>query len=366
MRRIRLWWQQPDHYEWLSGYLAARGLTAITRYVLAAILSILAVATLLMLLSPSGPREATPRAVSLTVTACFFAISTGYLVRWPSRVLSQVYSIAGTVAIAASCLVDSDPRAGMLGCAAFIGLTGFIGFFHSARDLALTLSISLATAAVCAIRVAAEGDPALAVSRLIVMTGGILAVPFCGQVLVHWLSVDALKSSTDALTSLRNRRGFYRAAQDLLAAATPGPDRCFTVVMVDLDGFKRVNDTYGHAVGDQILIAVAESLHRASHDDAVLARVGGEEFLVAEIATLPASAHTAERVRAAIAATSWRVTASLGETSIALAEMSEHTREVIDGLIVAADAAMYEAKRAGGNQIRHAFPDQPAPMSERT
>ena len=354
MRQIRLWWRQPDHYDWLSDYLATRGLTTITRCVLAAILSLLAVATLLMLLSPSGPRDTVQQVVSLAVVAGFLTIAAGYVLRWPGRVVSQVYSIAGTAGIAAACLVDSDPRAGMLGCAAFVGLTGFIGFFHSARDLAVALTLSLATAAVCAARVAAEGDPALAVSRLMVMGGGILAVPFCGQVLVHWLSVDALKSSTDALTGLRNRRGFYRSAQHLLAGAAAGPERCFTVVMVDLDGFKGVNDAYGHAVGDQILIAVAESLRRASAGDAVLARVGGEEFVVAEVGTLPEANVTAERVRAAIAATSWQVTASLGVSSIALTELREFTREMIDGLMVAADTAMYEAKRAGGNQIRHA------------
>lgn len=362
MRRIRLWWQQPDHYDWLSDYLASRGLTTITRYVLAAILTILAAATLLMVLSPSGPRDTATRWVSFAVVAGFLTISAGYVARWPNRVLSRVYSLVGTAGIAASCLVDSDPRAGMLGCAAFVGLTGFIGFFHSARDLALALTISLGTAVVCALRVAAEGDPALAASRLMVMTGGILAVPFCGQVLVHWLSVDSRKSSTDALTGLRNRRGFYRAAQQLLGDAAAGPQRCFTVAMVDLDGFKRVNDTYGHAVGDQILIAVADSLRRAGGVDTVLARVGGEEFLVAEITTRPEARATAERVRAAIAATSWRVTASVGVTNIALEDMSEHTRETIDGLVVAADAAMYEAKRAGGNQIRHAD----APMSGMT
>ena len=76
--------------------------------------------------------------------------------------------------------------------------------------------------------------------------------------------------------------------------------------------------------------------------------------MVAEVGTLPEANVTAERVRAAIAATSWRVTASLGVSSIALTELREFTREMIDGLMVAADTAMYEAKRAGGNQIRHA------------
>jgi diguanylate cyclase (GGDEF)-like protein len=107
-------------------------------------------------------------------------------------------------------------------------------------------------------------------------------VPFCIQVLVHWLSVDALRSSTDTLTGLRNRRGFHRATCDLIVGAAGDPKQCFTVVMVDLDAFKAVNDTHGHAVGDEILIAVADRLRKASHDDAVVGRIGGEESLVAE------------------------------------------------------------------------------------
>jgi diguanylate cyclase (GGDEF)-like protein len=279
------------------------------------------------------------------------AIAAGYAWGWPTRRQSQLASVGGTLGIAAACLVDSDPRAGMLGCTAFIGLAGYVGFFHSARYLTLTLSVSLLTAVVCAVRIALAGDPAMGLSKLLVMGGSILAVPFCGQVLVHWLSVDALKSSTDALTGLRNRRGFLRAASDLVTGAAGDPRRAFAVVMIDLDAFKAVNDAYGHAVGDMTLIAVADSLRKASPVDAVVGRVGGEEFLVAAITPRGEAAHTAELLRTAIAETSWNVTASLGVSSIRLIEVAGNTRQLISCLIVAADAAMYEAKRAGGNQI---------------
>ncbi|MBO0676636.1 GGDEF domain-containing protein [Mycolicibacterium sp. S2-37] len=352
MRGIRLWWRQPDHYDWLSGYLAARGLTAVTRYLLAVILFLLAVATLLMRWSPSGPATTAERVTSAAVTAVLVLVAAGYLWRWPDCRRSQLFSVLGTVALAAACLADSDPRAGMLGCAAFIGLAGYVGFFHSAPYLTLTLGISLTTAVVCAVRIALDGDAALAASKLMVMSGGILAVPFCGQVLVNWLSVDALRSSIDALTGLRNRRGFHRAARDLITGAAGDPDHSFTVVMLDLDAFKRANDTYGHAVGDMILIAVADSLRKAAGDVAVVGRIGGEEFVVADITPAGAAAEIAERLRAAVAATSWNITASVGVSTIGLTRVAGVTRELIDGLITAADTAMYEAKRAGGNQIR--------------
>ena len=352
MRRLRLWWAQPDHFDWLSAYLATRGLTAVTRYLLAAILSMLALATLLMMFSPSGPQGSSARVVSVAVIVGLLGIAVGYVWRWPKRRESRLFSVGGVFGIAVACLVDADPRAGMVGCAAFIGLTGYVGFFHCARYLLLTLLVSLVAAIVCAVRLAVAGDPALALSGLLVMGGGILAVPFCGQVLVHWLSVDALKSSTDALTGLHNRRGFHRAASDLIAGAAGDPARCFSVVMVDLDGFKAVNDTYGHAIGDMILIAVADSLRKAAGDGAVVGRLGGEEFVAADITPHGDVADNAERLRTAIAATSWKVTASLGVASVGLMRLGD-TRELISSLIAAADAAMYEAKRAGGNQIRH-------------
>lgn len=353
MRRLGQWWRQPDHYEWLSDYLAVRGLTTPIRCILAGVLSTLALTTLLMMFSASGPRETAPRVVSIAVIAGFLGIAAAYLRRWPDRNESRLLSVAGVVGIALSCLVDSDPRAGLLGCVAFIGLAGYVGFFHCAHYLSLTVVISIATAVVCAARLGANGEPVMAVSQLLLTGSGILVVPFCGQVLVNWLSVDALKSSTDALTGLRNRRGFHRSASDLVANAIGDPERCFIVVMADLDAFKQANDTYGHAAGDMILVEVADSLLRASGASAVVGRIGGEEFLVAEIMPHGEAAATAERLRAAIASTSWNITASLGVSSIGLTCIGVESRELISGLIAAADKAMYEAKRAGGNQIRY-------------
>jgi diguanylate cyclase (GGDEF)-like protein len=135
---------------------------------------------------------------------------------------------------------------------------------------------------------------------------------------------------------------------------------CLSVLMVDLDNFKGINDTYGHATGDRILVAVADNLRRISGDTTLIARVGGEEFLVAETIGTNEALQTAEAMRMAIAATPWGVTASLGVSGIRLS--SEHdtlSRQTIERLVETADAAMYEAKRAGGNQVRHA--DIPVP-----
>jgi diguanylate cyclase (GGDEF)-like protein len=353
MHWIGLWWRQPDHYDWLSDYLGSRGLKPFVRYLLTAIVTNLAAATLLMLISSSGPQTPMRRAVAVVFVVSLAAMAVVWLVSWPTRFQSQVFSITGVVGIAAICMIESDPRSAMLGCAAFGGLAGYVAFFHSARLLVFTLSSALGTALVCAARIAVAGDTSMAAATLMVLSTGILAVPFCGQIFVHWLSVDALKSSTDPLTRLHNRRGFYRSASKLLAAQTR--TLCLSVVLLDLDNFKGINDTRGHATGDRILVAVADTLRGIGGAAPVIARVGGEEFLVADRIGSREALQTAEAMRLAIAATPWGVTASLGVCSIPLSSEHENLdRLIIESLVEAADAAMYEAKRAGGNQVRRA------------
>ena len=350
MHWVGVWWRQPDHYDWLSEYLAGRGLKPFVRYLLVAILTTLAAATSLMLLSRWGPHMPTQRAVSVAVIVSLLAMALVWLLSWPTRFQSELCSVLGAVGIAAICVIEGDPGTGMLGCAAFGGLASYVAFFHSARHLVFTLGIALGTAVVCAARIAAADDAAMALAELLLLGAGILAVPFCGQVLVHWLSLDSLKSSTDPLTGLRNRRGFYRSACKLLTAERRAQD--LSVLMVDLDGFKRINDTYGHAAGDRILVAVADSLRRIGGAATVIARVGGEEFLVAQTTGTPEALQTAEAMRLAIAATPWGVTASVGVSSIRVSSGNEDLdRQVIEGLVESADTAMYEAKRAGGNQV---------------
>ena len=109
------------------------------------------------------------------------------------------------------------------------------------------------------------------------------------------------RASTDALTGLPNRRYFDEFCG--LLAQRRRADDAVGVVMVDIDHFKALNDTYGHPVGDQVLKAVAEALARAVRDEDVPARYGGEEFAVLLRNPSPAVAlEVGERIRAAVAA----------------------------------------------------------------
>src|SRR5579875_1967773 len=101
MHWITTWWRQPDHYEWLSDYLAARRLKPFVRYLLVTILATLAVATTLMLFSAGGPQTVARRAVAVAFIVCMAGIAMVWLLRWPTRTQSRVFALAGSLGIAA-------------------------------------------------------------------------------------------------------------------------------------------------------------------------------------------------------------------------------------------------------------------------
>jgi diguanylate cyclase len=158
------------------------------------------------------------------------------------------------------------------------------------------------------------------------------------------------RASTDALTGLPNRRYFDEYCA-LLSRRRRADDRV-GVLMIDIDRFKVLNDTRGHAAGDQVLRAVAGVIARAVREDDVPARYGGEEFAVLLRNPSPEVAvDVAERVRSAVAELDLRgfgvpnVSVSVG---VAVAVRPE---ESIDALVAEADAALYRAKREGRDRV---------------
>jgi diguanylate cyclase (GGDEF)-like protein len=157
------------------------------------------------------------------------------------------------------------------------------------------------------------------------------------------------QARTDGLTGLLNHRACHeRLGEEIERAAAL--ERPLSVVVLDLDHFKTVNDAYGHAEGDKVLIAVAEKLRSAVRDDDIVARLGGEEFalILPGVEGAPA-AEAAERARAAIA----EVVVGVGALSCSAGVASFPGDERDAGrLLELADGALYWAKRSGRDQSR--------------
>lgn len=355
MDGIRRWWDQPDHFRWLSGYLAYRNLRGFTRKMMGSIVVVLGAVPLLLMFSRAGATTSAGRAVSATVVISCAVMATAWFTRWPNRCQSVAFCTVSGLCITAACLVLPDPLTGLIGCIAFAALAGYVGFFHSGRHLAAVLALAAVVAVDSAVEIALAGDVFLAVGATLAVAVGVLAVPFSAQVLVHLLGNDALQSHSDPLTGLRNRRGFYRSVREMITTAADDGLPYLTVLMVDLDRFKAINDTRGHAVGDQLLVDVGACLRTATGGHAVVARVGGEEFLVAEaVAHDGGNDELAERLRLAVADLPWSVTASVGVACAVVGGTDGATRSIVEDIVAAADAAMYAAKRDGGNRYHRA------------
>jgi diguanylate cyclase (GGDEF)-like protein len=159
---------------------------------------------------------------------------------------------------------------------------------------------------------------------------------------------------TDALTGLDNHRHFM---EELTSEANRAvhSDAPLSVMILDLDEFKRINDTYGHLVGDQVLLTTADIIKRHLHSSDIIARYGGDEFCVALTnTTVPKARDIATKIRKEIAdyvfsadgTEKFQVTCSIGLTQFH--KSMESTLEVLK----LADQALYKAKKAGRNQLK--------------
>ena len=173
----------------------------------------------------------------------------------------------------------------------------------------------------------------------------------------QWLQelVDALVelSSRDALTGLANRRSFDLAlGREVDRVARSGEPAL--LLSLDIDHFKRVNDTWGHAAGDEVLKTVARVLQETVRPMDLVARVGGEEFaiILPEVGA-PGAAQMADKLRRSIEETSFRFEGTVVPVTVSLgvAEWDPSIQDP-DELVKRADAKLYEAKRGGRNQVR--------------
>jgi diguanylate cyclase (GGDEF)-like protein len=151
----------------------------------------------------------------------------------------------------------------------------------------------------------------------------------------------------DALTGLPNRALFLRRLEEAVQAATREPEACVSAVLIDLDGFKNVNDTLGHPAGDELLQRVAERLRGCTLDGDTVARLGGDEFAIvipsgrlSDATSVSRRVIDAVRMPIRVAGQEVTVTASIGVAHLT-------SQQGAEDLLCDADIAMYAAKRGG-------------------
>ncbi len=186
----------------------------------------------------------------------------------------------------------------------------------------------------------------------------VLGILYIGLVATkRWGSREDLyreMSNIDHLTRLTNRRSFIEISESELLRTKHNPVALIACIMVDIDHFKSINDTYGHPAGDTVLVKVANTLRENAREYDEVGRYGGEEFAVLlPMTTLDKAINVAERQRTRIAETeitvdgrSIRVTASFGVACLPAAGIRN-----INDLLKAADEALYNAKQTGRNRV---------------
>lgn len=158
------------------------------------------------------------------------------------------------------------------------------------------------------------------------------------------------RADTDDLTGLSNRRALLRATVKQLRQRRHMP---LSVLLIDIDHFKRVNDTHGHDVGDEALRAVANRLRSAVQDPSLIGRVGGEEFaLVLPETTLAEAVAVAERLRQRIVTNPLALASGPPLTlTLSIGAAERYPREPLKQLLRRADRHLYRAKRSGRDRV---------------
>ncbi|GGE22640.1 GGDEF domain-containing protein [Polymorphobacter glacialis] len=180
-------------------------------------------------------------------------------------------------------------------------------------------------------------------SGLLFLAAGMILMLVVGQ---QAITDSQLESETDLLSGVANRRGFDRQAQDLLARAEH-LNRPLSVIVFDLDHFKRINDTHGHQAGDTVIADFGGLLHGRAPPSAIYGRMGGEEFAMVVLSSGPDAWLQAETIRSSLLQAGNSGIAATVSGGVAERRSGESLADVLRR----ADLALYQAKSAGRDKI---------------
>ncbi|KUI32648.1 diguanylate cyclase [Mycobacterium sp. GA-2829] len=358
---VRQYWRQPEHFYWLTSFLAAREAQSATCRLIAMFVAILGAVPLAMQWSAAGPDTLAERTLGGVVTvACLVMAGFWLRRRWPSRLQSGMFVVLTAVSISAGCLIMSDPATGLLLGTGFAVLGAYVALFHTARYIVLVFVLAEFTGVALAFRLAETADVVWTVTALTIVMTVTVAVPFACHLLLYAVDIDVDNADIDPLTGLLNREAFYRAAGHVVSRSRDDDQR-LVLVVINLDNMRLLCETDGELACERARVAIGQTLRETTRHNAFVAHTGDDEYLIADTFSTTDSFPLVERVRKAIAATPPRVTASMGVVSTPMRGLAAcPPSDLLDELITIATMAMYDARRAGGNQARYVSCDRPA------
>lgn len=364
------WWNAPADYQGQVEYFAKRSLTGLIRLLIGLGVGIVGFVTFVAQFSAASPGGMAVRVVSGVFAASMVLWNWWWWLRpWPTHRVSQFFIINVDIGVTVVTLLNQRVLSGMFGLSTLIVISFYIIFFDSVKILVLhSIWVALSiTALAVQITIMGGGDVVMAVAK--VLSGGALAIaPIAAHFGIWALRNDANEATTDPLTGLLNRRGLNLHIGDLLQRDYRSTAD-LVVVVIDLDRFKDVNDRFGHTAGDKVLVRCARRLESAATPVALVARTGGEEFVVVDVLESADCVTFADRIRIVLSGDDDQVpvTASVGVTDVSVTGFTGSDRDRVDllgALIARADDAMYVAKRLGGDAVRR-LPSQSTLFTDR-
>lgn len=227
----------------------------------------------------------------------------------------------------------------------------YAGYFFTSRQVAVQITLIIAAYGVVTLTGTHDGAAStrwLNVSGVVLVLGAVV-VALRSRLEQLIVALDRA-AQTDPLTQLLNRRAFEARLREAVALSARR-DSSLSLLAIDVDHFKSVNDRLGHLAGDAALIGIATALGQGTRQGEVLARVGGEEFsLLLPDAEIEDALFTADRVRRAVESHVDPTLPTL-TVSVGVASLNPDTGDDVAGLQRRADRALYEAKNKGRNRV---------------
>ncbi|WP_247596237.1 MULTISPECIES: GGDEF domain-containing protein [unclassified Rhodococcus (in: high G+C Gram-positive bacteria)] len=342
-------WSCPGGTGWTAPDQRSIALPSPVRIALSTWCWLFAALCVLATFSPAGVPDGIGRYLAFGLAGVGSAIGLVWLRGpWPTKNYSRLFVAYLELFTAAALLMLTDPFVALPCAAGFAVNGGYIAAFHSPKLIVSHQLWAGVIVGVLFVRAVIEpgADVVLACAYLVLLILMLFSAPVLSYVLMVVLRRDASQAFFDPLTGLRNRRGLVAAIAELGDQVGVA-----TVMVVDLDAFKAVNDRHGHAHGDLVLRAAANAIHEAFDFPAVTSRTGGEEFAVVTHLDPVEALEQAYALQSRFTEGSGvGVTVSIGVAHADAATLGA----MFDSVYTRADIAMYAAKRAGGNTL-HRF-----------